>query len=199
MSIAYKAISPETVKRFTIPTPPAHDELQRRIEELEKVVRSLAKKAEQIDGIRRNVSHLNGYMITLSRVCGGKAKHSKIEQIESIIRFVCKAHNVDMARVCEYQVKDPNVREARKIAMWVAYQFRPYVIRDIARAFCRKDHGTVWHAIRSLDEKQVARAQKLLDDYRRTHHAETEIATGSNGASTQVDGRMAEADEQALP
>lgn len=199
MSLAAKAISPETVKRFTLPTHPAKDELQRKIEELEKAVRSLSKKVEQIDGIRRNISHLNGYMITSSRVYGGKAKHSKIEQIESIIRFVCKAHKVDMERVCEYQVKDPNVREARKIAMWVAYQFRPYVIRDIARAFCRKDHGTVWHAIRSLDEKQVARAQKLLDDYRRTHHAEAEIATGSNGASTQVDGRMAEADEQALP
>lgn len=182
------AVSPETVRKFAPPTPPPHVEMERRIEELEKKVRRLAKQTEAIEGLRRHVAHLNGFMLTVNHVCGGKAKHSKTKQIEDIIRFVAGEMNVETEMVLQYRRKEPEVREARKIAMWVAYQFRPYVIRDIARAFCRKDHGTVWHAIRSLDDKQVAKAQKLLDDYRRIHHAEAETTTGRVGATSEGEG-----------
>jgi len=185
---ASKAVSPETVRKFTIAPQPYSVALELRMDELEKKVRSLAKAAETIEGLRRQIAHLNGFMLTVNHGRGGKASRNRDQEIEAIVRYVAEQMGCDVAKLWEYSRKDPSVREARKIAMWTVYQFRPYVIRDIARVFRRKDHATVWHAIRSLDDKQVAKAQKLLDDYRRIQHAEAETTTGRGGANSEVEG-----------
>jgi len=187
-TVADKAVSPETVRRFSIPTQPHSVAMELRIEELEKKVRSLAKASEAIDGLRRQIAHLNGFMLTVNHGRGGKGAGNRDQEIEAIVRYVADQMGCDVAKLWEYSRKDPSVREARKIAMWIAYQFRPYVIRDIARVFRRKDHATVWHAIRSLDDKQVAKAQKLLDDYRRIQHAEAETTSGRVGANSEGEG-----------
>lgn len=187
-AVASKAVSPETVRKFTIQPAPNSVAMELRMAELEKKVRSLAKAAETIDGLRRQIAHLNGFMLTVNHGRGGKGAGNRDQEIEAIVRYVADQMGCDVAKLWEYSRKDPSVREARKIAMWTVYQFRPYVIRDIARVFRRKDHATVWHAIRSLDDKQVAKAQKLLDDYRRIQHAEAEIAPRVNGTNDQGQG-----------
>lgn len=196
-AVASKAVSPETVRKFTIQPAPNSVAMELRMDELEKKVRSLAKAAETIDGLRRQIAHLNGFMLTVNHGRGGKGAGNRDQEIEAIVRYVADQMGCDVAKLWEYSRKDPSVREARKIAMWTVYQFRPYVIRDIARVFRRKDHATVWHAIRSLDDKQVAKAQKLLDDYRRIYHAEAETAPGFNGASSKGQG-LAATDERAV-
>lgn len=187
-AVAAKAVSPETVRKFSIQPPPHSVAMELRMDELEKKIRSLTKAAETLDGLRRKIAQLTGFMLTVNHGRGGKGAGNRDQEIEAIVRYVADQMGCDVAKLWEYSRKDPAVREARKIAMWTVYQFRPYVIRDIARVFRRKDHATVWHAIRSLDDKQVAKAQKLLDDYRRIQHAEAETTTGRGGANSEGEG-----------
>ncbi len=165
-AVASKAVSPETVRKFSIQPAPHSVAMELRMDELEKNVRSLAKMAESIDGLRRQIAHLNGFMLTVTHVRGGKHARNRDHEIEAIVRFVSEHFKITTDSIFGRSKMDA-AADARKIAMWMAYQFRPFILRDIARVFRRRDHVTVFRAIRSLDDKQVAKAQKLLDDYRR--------------------------------
>lgn len=198
-TLASKAVSPDVVLRFTKPTTAAKaPETDKRIEELERKVRSMAKLREEVGSLRRQIQQLTGFMLTMSHGRTRKGLENREAEIRDVAQWVAGELGVSMDELRSTTArKDPRMSTARKAAMWVAYQFRPYVLRDIAKAFNRKDHVTVWKAIRSMDEKQVALAQKLLDAYRRNNHAEAEIASG-NGTSGQGQG-MAKKDERPLP
>ncbi|TXH49968.1 MAG: hypothetical protein E6Q97_21325 [Desulfurellales bacterium] len=189
-------VSPDTVRRFSIQPPAPSEELVRKVEELEKKVRNLSRLTERIESLNRTVDQLTGFMLTVKHGRGGKTSKERDNEIEAIVRYVALQMKIEPERMFEMSKMDA-ASNARKVAMWVAYQFRPYILRDIARVFRRRDHATVFRAIRSMSNSQVALAQKLLDDYRRIHHAEAETAPGVNGTNAQGQG-LAETDERAV-
>lgn len=177
------AVSPETVKRFTSP-PKATNEIEARLDVIEKNNRNISRALDEMSYMRRQLKHF--LASREGRAC--KWPTNNISEIEQIVRFVSQRTGVPFQAIIERKGRGDKISDARKIAMWVAYQFRPYVLRDIAIAFKRKNHVTVWQAVRSLELDQMERAQQILNDYQKHQHAKAEIASrdGAGGESPQL-------------
>ena len=98
------------------------------------------------------------------------------EQVMPFLRNVTRGRGIPderLATVAEhYQLKQANliserrarvVARPRQVAMWLAKQITTRSLPDIGRRFGGRDHTTVLHAVRRIDELRATDAQLARD------------------------------------
>lgn len=78
--------------------------------------------------------------------------HSTRPSIEAIQHLVCERLDVELAKVLS-QSRAGAVVEARQLAMYLARRLTDHSLSQIARAFQRRDHTTVMHALTRVDSR----------------------------------------------
>jgi len=118
---------------------------------------NLELKKEIIDYLlenSKNVREIEG-KIKLIKLKGFEGLEEKKEKnkLEKIIEFVANYYAVKVDDILSDK-RNKRTSEARKIAMYLCRKVCSASLIEIARVFKRKDHTTVIHAIRSVEEKK---------------------------------------------
>ncbi len=82
-------------------------------------------------------------------------------RIEDIQRVVSKHYNVSKADLLSARRTRTAVRP-RQIAMYLSKQMTPRSLPEIGRRFGNRDHTTVLHAVRKIEE--MVNADRVLHD-----------------------------------
>ena len=82
-----------------------------------------------------------------------REKREEKSKLERIIEFVANYYAVKVEEILSDK-RNKRTSEARKIAMYLCRKVCSASLIEIARTFKRKDHTTVIHAIRSVEEKK---------------------------------------------
>ena len=82
-------------------------------------------------------------------------------RIEDIQRVVSKHYNVSKADLLSAR-RTRTVVRPRQIAMYLSKQMTPRSLPEIGRRFGNRDHTTVLHAVRKIEE--MVNADRVLHD-----------------------------------
>lgn len=174
------AIKPETVKRFTIEGNSRKDEKDKsdHIERLESYINKIKFRVEQL-----------GRMVDALCLHRSYNVNPKDTSIESIIDYIAFTLRVDREKITNRVRDHGDIDRARRLGMWLAKQVGNHTLGQIAKAFERKDHATVAHAIKEVEKSDKMIANRIANDFmERKQHAEAETTTGRCGANSEVEG-----------
>ncbi len=132
---------------------------------LEYIARSIVSNGRDLDGaINRLVAsnQLTGEAITISIADQAlrdlvRARDPKVVRIEDIQRIVASHFNVSRSDLISSRRARAIVRP-RQIAMYLAKKLTPRSLPEIGRRFGNRDHTTVLHAIRKIEQLMDADA-----------------------------------------
>ena len=147
---------------------------------IEFVARSVVTNGRDLDGaVNRLVAHnqLTGAPITVEMAETAlrdlvKAREARRVRIEDIQRIVSRHYNVSKADLVSARRTQAIVRP-RQIAMYLAKTMTPRSLPEIGRQFGGRDHTTVLHAVRKIEElarpdsrtaEEIETLKRLLDD-----------------------------------
>lgn len=162
-SLRQIAVSPETVKRFTIDAKvkKAEQEKQDHIERLESAINKLKFRISQIGRMVEALCEHRSHKV-----------NPKDTSLDTIIDFVAIVMRVDREKITRRIRDHGEIDRARKIAMWMAKQAGNHTLGQIAMAFQRKDHATVSNAIKEVEKTDRMLAKRIADDFiERKQHA----------------------------
>ncbi|SHO62342.1 chromosomal replication initiator protein DnaA [Pseudoxanthobacter soli DSM 19599] len=144
------------------------------------VARAVVTNGRDLDGaVNRLVAHnqLTGAPITVEMAETAlrdlvKAREARRVRIEDIQRVVSRHYNVSKADLISARRTQAIVRP-RQIAMYLAKTMTPRSLPEIGRQFGGRDHTTVLHAVRKIEElsrtdartgEEIEALKRLLDD-----------------------------------
>ncbi len=89
---------------------------------------------------------------TVKNLLQGFPKEPKISAIQQL---VARYYNLDVAQLCSAN-KSRATTHARQVAMYLSRKLTALSLKEIARAFGRKDHSTVHYALRNIEKKVMS-------------------------------------------
>lgn len=130
---------------------------------IEWVAENVASSGRDLDGaVNRLVAHnqLTGQQINLEMAEGAlrdllRTREPRKVKIEDIQRIVSKHFNVTKADLLSAR-RTRTVVRPRQIAMYLAKALTPRSLPEIGRRFGNRDHTTVLHAVRKIEEMATA-------------------------------------------
>lgn len=147
---------------------------------LDYVARSVASNGRDLEGAFNRLvanNQLTGTPITLEMVDRTirdlvRAREPRRVRIEDIQRAVAKHYNVTKADLLSGR-RTRSVVRPRQIAMYLAKMLTPRSLPEIGRHFGGRDHTTVLHAVRKIEEliagdatlaEEVALLRRVIDE-----------------------------------
>jgi chromosomal replication initiator protein len=136
---------------------------------LDYVAQNVTASARDLDGaVNRLVHHnqLTGEPISVEMAETAlrdllRTREAKRVRIEDIQRIVSKHYNVSKADLLSAR-RTRTVVRPRQIAMYLSKTMTPRSLPEIGRRFGNRDHTTVLHAVRKIEE--LATADRVLHD-----------------------------------
>jgi chromosomal replication initiator protein len=133
------------------------------------VAENIATNGRDLDGaVTRLIAHsqFSGEAMTLDHaeatlrdlMRGREARRVKIEDIQ---RIVCKQYNVSKADLLSAR-RTRTVVRPRQIAMYLSKMLTPRSLPEIGRRFGNRDHTTVLHAVRKIED--MVTSDRLVAD-----------------------------------
>ena len=130
----------------------------------EEVIRYLAQASRDLKTLERNIRRLEAYSamkgmqiglpIASSLVKGSDSSRIGIEDIKSITAGYFNIPVKDLSA----SGKKRSHAYPRQVAMYLARKYTDLSYQEIGTCFGRKDHSTVIHSIRKIEEQRVERA-----------------------------------------
>jgi len=81
------------------------------------------------------------------------SEKAEIVTLESIMKKVCEAYNITKTQIMD-KTRKRNIAFARQIAMYLSNLLITQLsLKEIAQYYKRKDHTTVLHAKKTIEEK----------------------------------------------
>lgn len=126
---------------------------------IDYVARNVTSSGRDLDGaVNRLVAHnqLSGAPVTVDMAETAlrdllRVREARRVKIEDIQRIVCKQYNVSKADLLSSR-RTRTVVRPRQIAMYLAKTLTPRSLPEIGRRFGNRDHTTVLHAVRKIED-----------------------------------------------
>ena len=105
-----------------------------------------------VSGLRPTVER--GTLARFPLVEGG-VSDPDIKSVHSIIKVVAEHHGLTRVELCSDR-RFKRLVWPRQVAFWIANRCTRFSLQEIGRRFGNRDHTTVMHAVRKIEELKIS-------------------------------------------